>query len=154
MSARVGEPAPGFTLTDQHGQAVSLGDFGGSEHVALVFFPFAFSGICTDELCEIRDNLSVFSGAAVQVVGISCDPVYSLRAFAEAQGYDFPLLSDFWPHGEVARAYDVFDEVRGRAGRGTFLVDTGGVLRWSVVNKPGQPRPLAAYREAIAALAA
>lgn len=154
MSAEVGAPAPEFTLTDQHGQAVSLADFGGSEHVALVFFPFAFSGICTDELCEIRDNLSAFSGAGVQVIGISCDPVYSLRAFADAQGYEFPLLSDFWPHGEVARSYDVFDEVRGRAGRGTFLIDTGGVLRWSVVNAPGQPRPMAAYREAIAALAA
>jgi peroxiredoxin (alkyl hydroperoxide reductase subunit C) len=130
MSPRVGASAPDLTLRDQHGQAVSLADFRGSEHVALVFFPFAFSGLCTD------------------------DPVYSLRAFADAQGYEFPLLSDFWPHGEVARAYDVFDEVRGRAGRGTFLIDTDGMLRWSVVNAPGQPRPLAAYREAIAALAA
>lgn len=152
MSAQVGSPAPDFNLKDQHGQQVSLGDFRGSSHVALVFFPFAFSGTCTGELCEIRDNLSDFADSGVQVVGISCDPMYSLRAFADAERYEFPLLSDFWPHGSVARSYDVFGEVPGRADRGTFLIDVDGVLRWSVVNPSSTPRPLAAYREAIAAL--
>lgn len=154
MSPQIGSPPPDFTLSDQHGQDVSLADFAGESHVALVFFPFAFSGLCTGELCEIRDNLADFTGHGVQVVGISCDPVYSLRAFAEAEGYDFPLLSDFWPHGAVARRYEVFNDRRGRADRGTFLVDREGVLRWSVVNPSGQPRPVAAYREAMAALAA
>lgn len=152
MTPQIGEPAPDFELKDQHGQVVHLSDFAGKQAVALVFYPFAFSGICTGELCEIRDNLAVFSDANVQVIGISCDPMFSQRAFAEVEGYEFPLLSDFWPHGGAAQAYGVFDADRGRAGRGTFLVDREGVLRWSVVNGPGEARPLAVYREAIAAL--
>ena len=86
------------------------------------------------------------------MIGISCDPMYTLRAYAEAQGYAFPLLSDFWPHGEVGRAYGVFEEKAGRSVRGSFLVDKTGVVRWSVVNKPTEARPLSAYKEAIAAL--
>jgi peroxiredoxin len=152
MSPDVGAPAPAFELTDQHGQRVALDDFAGQSNVAVVFYPFAFSGICTGELCEIRDNLSLFSDGTVQVVAISCDPMYALRAFADAEGYDFPLLSDFWPHGEVASRYGVFSAERGRAERGTFLIDREGTLRWSVVNRSGEARPLAAYREAIAAL--
>jgi len=152
VTPQIGEAAPDFELKDQHGQVVHLSDFRGKQAVALVFYPFAFSGICTGELCEIRDNLAVFTDADVQVVGISCDPMFSQRAFAEVEGYEFPLLSDFWPHGAAAQAYGVFDANAGRAGRGTFLVDRAGVLRWSVVNGPGDARPLAAYREAIAAL--
>lgn len=152
MSVDVGQPAPDFELKDQHGQAVQLAGFRGSSHVALVFYPFAFSGICTGELCEIRDNLDMFTSAGVQVVGVSCDPMFTQRAWAEDQKYDFPLLSDFWPHGAVAQAYGVFDQSGGRAERGTFLIDTSGILRWSVVNPAGEARPLAAYREAIAAL--
>ncbi|MFN0283689.1 MAG: peroxiredoxin [Kineosporiaceae bacterium] len=152
MTVEVGSPAPDFALPDQHGEVVRLSDFRGETNVALVFYPFAFSGICTGELCEIRDNLSVFSDDDVQVVGISCDPKHSLRAFAEAEKYDFPLLSDFWPHGDVAQAYGVFNDRVGFAVRGSFLVDTEGVLRWSVVNGPGEARPLAAYQEAIATL--
>jgi peroxiredoxin len=152
MTLQVGRPAPDFELKDHTGGVVRLSDHRGKHPVALVFYPFAFSGICTGELCEIRDNLSVFSDADVQVLGISCDPVYSLRAYAEAQGYQFPLLSDFWPHGAVAKEYGVFLEQAGMASRGTFLIDVDGVLRWSVVNAPGEARPLAAYREAVAAL--
>ena len=120
--------------------------------MVLVFYPFAFSGTCTGELCELRDNLDLFEDASVQLVGVSCDPVHAQRAWAEAEKYDFPLLSDFWPHGEVARAYGVFSETMGAAVRGTFLVDSAGVLRWTVVNGPGQARPLSAYREAVASL--
>ena len=76
----------------------------------------------------------------MQLVGVSCDPMHALRAWAEAEKYEFPLLSDFWPHGEVARSYGVFSEKTGFAIRGTFLVDTSGVLRWSVVNGPGEAR--------------
>lgn len=148
----VGMQAPAFSLPDQDGTAVSLADFAGRSPVALVFYPFAFSGICTSELCEIRDEPGVFADAEVQVLAISCDPRWSLRAYAEAQGYRFPLLSDFWPHGEVARAYGVFDEGAGRAERGTFLVDSAGVLRWSLVNPPGQARALEEYRRAVADL--
>jgi mycoredoxin-dependent peroxiredoxin len=152
MTLQVGQPAPDFELKDHTGAAVRLSDYRGKQPVALVFYPFAFSGICTGELCEIRDNPSVFSDGNVQVLGISCDPMYSLRAYAEAQGYQFPLLSDFWPHGAVAKEYGVFLEQAGMASRGTFLIDVDGVLRWSVVNAPGEARPLAAYREAVAAL--
>jgi peroxiredoxin len=152
MAPEVGQPAPEFELQDQHGATVKLSDFRGKQNVVLVFYPFAFSGICTGELCEIRDNLEIFTADDVQVMAISCDPMHSLRAFGEAEGYDFPLLTDFWPHGAVAQAYDVFFEARGFATRGTFLIDKDGVLRWSVVNGPGEARPLAAYREALAAL--
>jgi peroxiredoxin len=153
MTLQIGSTAPEFALRDQHGQVVRLSDFGGDQNVALVFYPFAFSGICTGELCELRDNIDVFADRNVQLVGISCDPVHAQRAWAEAEKYEFPLLSDFWPHGTVARSYGVFNESTGSATRGTFLVDTAGVLRWSIVNGPGQARPLSAYREAVAALA-
>ncbi len=152
MSIEVGQPAPEFELKNQHGETVRLSDYRGKQAVAIVFYPFAFSGICTGELCEIRDNLSIFADKDVQVIGISCDPMFSLRAYAEKEGYDFPLLADFWPHGAVANDYGVFNETAGRAERGTFLVDVNGDVRWTVVNAPGEARPLAAYREAIAAL--
>jgi len=152
MTVQNGDQAPDFELTDQHGQKVRLSDFRGKQDVVLVFYPYAFSGICTSELCELRDNLDAFTGHGVQVIGISCDPMYTLRAYAEAQGYAFPLLSDFWPHGEVGRAYGVFEEKAGRSVRGSFLVDKDGMVRWNVVNKPTEARPLAAYKEAIAAL--
>jgi mycoredoxin-dependent peroxiredoxin len=152
VTVEIGNPAPDFALKDQNGEVVRLSQFRGRSQVAVVFYPFAFSGVCTGELCEIRDNLAVFTAAGVQVIGISCDPWHAQRAWAQAQNYDFPLLSDFWPHGEVARSYGVFNEGAGRAERGTFLIDGSGTLRWSIVNPAGQARPLAAYREAISAL--
>ena len=148
----IGSPAPDFTLRDQHGQDVTLSSLQGVSAALLVFYPFAFSGTCTGELCELRDDLSTFSGAGAQVMGISCDPVHSLRAWGEQERYDFPLLSDFWPHGEVARRYGAFFEPAGMATRATFLVDASGVLRWSVVNGPGEARDIGAYRTALAAL--
>jgi mycoredoxin-dependent peroxiredoxin len=152
MTLELGMPAPDFALKDQHGQVVRLDDFGGERNLALVFYPFAFSRICTRELCELRDNIAVFEDANVQLVGISCDPVHAQRAWAEQEKYEFPLLSDFWPHGQMARAYGVFDERVGFAVRGTFLLDSAGGLRWSMVNGPGQPRPLSAYREGVSQL--
>jgi mycoredoxin-dependent peroxiredoxin len=152
MTPPIGSPAPEFALRDQHRRTLRLSDFTGEGAVALVFYPFAFSGVCTGELCELRDNLGLFEDASVQLVGVSCDPVHAQRAWAEAEKYDFPLLSDFWPHGEVARAYGVFNESMGAAIRGTFVVDRAGVLRWSMVNGPGEARPLSAYREALASL--
>jgi peroxiredoxin (alkyl hydroperoxide reductase subunit C) len=148
----VGQQAPGFTLKDQHGQAVSLSEFAGSKSVALIFYPFAFSGICRGELCEIRDNLASFEADDVQVLAVSVDTVHTLRTFGDVEGYVFPLLSDFWPHGGVAKRYGVFNEVNGGALRATFLIDPAGVVRWKVVNPPTQARSLLDYREAIAAL--
>jgi peroxiredoxin len=151
-TVQLGTPAPDFTLRDQHRRDVRLSDFAGERSVVLVFYPFAFSRVCTGELGELRDNLAVFEDAGVQVVGVSCDPLHAQRAWAEQEKYEFPLLSDFWPHGEVARSYGVFDERTGSASRGSFLVDTAGNLRWQVVNGPGEPRPLSMYREAVAGL--
>jgi peroxiredoxin len=147
----VGSAAPDFSLRDQHGAPTSLSALRGRAAL-VVFYPFAFSGVCTGELTGLRDDLDSFQNDAVQLLAISCDPVFSLRAWADEQGFDFPLLSDFWPHGATAATYGVFDASSGRADRGTFLVDQAGVVRWSVVNDPGQARDLDAYRTAIAAL--
>lgn len=151
---RADEPAPEIALPDQHGELVRLSDFRGVSGVLVVFFPFAFSRVCTGELRELTEEVPAFEERGVQVVGVSCDPVFALRAWAAQEGYDLPLLSDFWPHGEAARAYGVLDGRRGMAVRGSFLVDAAGVLRWSVVNRPGQARDLAGYRAAVAALGA
>ncbi|ADG75039.1 alkyl hydroperoxide reductase/ Thiol specific antioxidant/ Mal allergen [Cellulomonas flavigena DSM 20109] len=148
-----GSPAPDLTLPDTHGTPVTLSGLRGTP-VAIVFVPFAFSGTCTGELCELRDNIAAFDEAGVRLLVVSCDPMFALRAWAEQEGYTFDLLSDFWPHGAAARAYGVLDETSGHALRGSFLVDADGVVRWSVVNPRGQARPLAAYRQALAALTA
>jgi peroxiredoxin len=148
---RVGDPAPDFTLSDTQGTPVHLADLRGGP-VLLVFYPFAFSGTCTGELCELRDNIAQFDRAGVTLLGISCDPMFTLRAFREQEGYGFELLSDFWPHGEVASRYGVFDDARGLAVRGSFLLDADGVVRWTVVNQPGERRDLEGYVEALARL--
>ncbi len=151
-SPQVGQRAPDFTARNQHGQDVTLSEAVQEGPALVVFYPFAFSGTCTGELRALRDGLAQFTDAGVRVLAVSCDPTYSLRAYAEAEGYSFSLLSDFWPHGAVARRYGVFDDRAGRAERGSFLVDTGGVVRWSVVNHPGQARDVADYRAAVQAL--
>jgi len=148
----VGDTAPDFTLKDQYGQDTSLAQFRGRQNVVVVFYPFAFSGICTGELCEIRDDLGAFVGDDIQVLAVSTDHMFSQRAWADKEGYFFPLLSDFWPHGEVARAFGVFNEKAGAALRGTFLVDREGVVRWTLVNEIGRGRDFSGYREALALL--
>lgn len=149
----VGDAAPDFTLSDQNGAPVTLSHFHGEKNVVLVFYPAAFSGVCTGELCEIRDDLGSFVSDDVQVLAISTDPMFGLRAFADREGYFFPLLSDFWPHGQAARDYGVLIEATGTATRGTFLVDREGVVRWILVNHPATPRDFSGYRGALAALA-
>ena len=147
----VGDPAPDFTLTDQHGQTVALADFRGERAVLLVFYPFAFSRVCGSELAAIHDRVEDFQNERVQVLAASCDALYSLRAYADEAGFGFPLLADHWPHGAAARAYGVFDEGRGCAVRGTFLIDREGVVRWTVVNGLADARSLDDYRAALAA---
>jgi len=153
MPLSVGDAAPEFNLPDQDRQVVSLSDLRGTP-VLLVFYPFAFSGICTGELCQLRDELATYTDAGVRVLGISCDPVYSLKAFKAQEGLDFPLLSDFWPHGAVAQAYGVFNERAGMAVRGTFLVDADGRIAFAEVNSPGDAREQAGWKDAVAQLAA
>jgi mycoredoxin-dependent peroxiredoxin len=150
MTVQIGHPAPGFTLRSQHGEQVSLAQFRGEKRVVVVFYPYAFSGVCTGELCDIRDQLSDLSDERTALVAISCDPMYSLRALAERDHLDFPLLSDFWPHGAVSTAYDVFDERLGCSRRATFIVDRGGVLRWTVQTQMREARNLDDYRKALA----
>ena len=137
---------------DQHGTAVTLSSFKGKKNVVILFYPFAFSGICTGELCSLRDDLGSFQNDDVQLLAISCDPMYAQRAFAEQESYKFPVLADFWPHGQAAKAYGVFDEARGCAVRGTFIVDKNGNLAWQIVNGLGDARNLVEYKNALASL--
>ncbi|TAM70050.1 MAG: peroxiredoxin [Microbacteriaceae bacterium] len=141
--------APDFELPNQFGKPIRLSDFAGRKAVALVFFPFAFSGTCTGELCELRDNLELFAAEDVELLGVSVDSKYSLRAWAEQEGYNFSLLADFWPHGQVAKEYGVFLDDKGFANRATFLIDAGGVIRESFITAPGEARSLDAYRAAL-----
>ena len=150
----VGELAPDFTLVDQYGVDVSLSAVRGLRNAVIVFYPAAFSGICRGELREIRDGLEDFQDGDIQVFTISCDSMYTLRAWADAEGHFFPLLSDFWPHGVVARRYGVLDAEDGFALRGTFLIDRSGRIVWTEVRGIGSGRDFRAYREALAALRA
>jgi peroxiredoxin len=149
MAIQVGEKAPDFELKDNHGRAVQLSDFRGRQNVVLLFYPFAFTGVCTGELCDLRDNLPKFSDRDTQLLAVSNDSIHTLRVFAEQEGLEYPLLSDFWPHGETSRAYGVFDEDKGCAVRGTFVIDKEGVVRWTVVNGLPDARDLNEYVKAL-----
>ena len=148
----VGSVAPDFELKDQHGEKVSLSSFKGTKNVVVLFIPFSFTGTCTGELCAIRDDLAAFQNDDVQVLAISCDSKNTQKIFAEKEGYKFPVLSDFWPHGAAANAYQIFNEDLGCAMRGTFIIDKSGVIRWAVVNGLGDARNNGDYKAAIAAL--
>ena len=152
MALETGRPAPDFTLRDQHGQSVRLSSYQGQKAVVVMFYPFAFSRVCTGELCAVRDSLSTFESDAVQVLAVSCDPMFALRAFAEQDRLTFPLLSDFWPHGATAKAYGVFDEDRGCADRSTYIVDKRGLVRWSVHNAMPDARDLREQASVLAAI--
>jgi len=153
VAVDVGQPAPDFALRNQHGQTVSLADFRGRKNVVVLFYPWAFSGVCTGELVEIRDHVGDLQNDTSELLAISCDPMYSLRAFAERDGLEFSLLSDFWPHGDVARQYGIFNQEIGISGRSTFIVDREGIVRWQVSNAIGEARDLDAYRKALTDLA-
>jgi mycoredoxin-dependent peroxiredoxin len=148
----VGQQAPDFTLKDQNNEEVTLASFRGEQAVLIVFYPLAFTGICTGELCVVRDDMPSFVNEDVQVLTISVDSPYSHKIFAEREGYEFPLLSDFWPHGGVAQAYGVFNNVTGFANRGTFLVDKDGIVRFAEMNAPGEGRDANDWRTAIKSL--
>ena len=152
MTLSVGDAAPEFSLPDQDRQVVSLAELRGTP-VLLVFYPFAFSGICTGELCQLRDELASYTDAGVRVLAVSTDSVFTLKAFKAQEGFDFPLLSDFWPHGTAAQAYGVFNEKAGMAVRGTFLVDAEGTIAFAEVNQPGDAREQAGWKDAVAKLA-
>lgn len=152
MVLHVGAIAPDFTLSDQYGEELTLSELVAEGPVALVFFPLAFSGICTGELCELRDNIAVFADSKVRLVGVSVDSVHTLRAWATQEDYEFSIVSDFWPHGEVSRAFDAFVEEKGFATRATVIVGEGRKVLASFETSPGEARDFSAYREVIAAL--
>lgn len=152
MSLEIGEKAPEFSLKNQNGKVISLSDFLGKKNVLVMFYPFAFSGICTGEICEINEDLPKFQNEDVEMISISCDPHHALRAFAEKENIKTILLSDFWPHGGVAKAYGVFLEDLGFANRGTFLIDKSGIVRWKTITSPGEARVSEEYKKALAAI--
>jgi peroxiredoxin len=154
MSLLIGDLAPDFTLANQFGENVTLSDFRGKKPVVLVFYPLSFSGVCTGELCEIRDNFSNFESNDVELLAISVDSKFVQKVFADQEGYKFSVLADFWPHGQVAKDYGVFLEEHGIANRGTFVIYKDGILVAKFVTAPGQARSLDEYTRALASLTA
>jgi mycoredoxin-dependent peroxiredoxin len=152
MAVDVGDVAPDFELKDQHSTPVKLSSFRGNKNVVLVFYPLAFSGVCTGEMCAIRDQFPEVTRDDVELLAVSVDSFFALKTWAERDHFNFSMLSDFWPHGEVARAYGVFDDKMGVAVRGTFIIDKDGVVRWKVVNPIPQAREIADYQKALAEL--
>jgi peroxiredoxin len=152
MAVEVGDQAPDFELKDQHGTPVKLSGFRGEKNVVLVFYPLAFSGVCSSEMCAMRDDFPEVDRDDVELLAVSVDSGFVLRTWAERDHFNFAMLSDFWPHGAVARSYGVFDEDRGIATRGTFIIDKSGVVRWKVVNPIPQARDIAEYQKALASL--
>jgi peroxiredoxin len=148
----IGDEAPDFTLRDQHGQEQTLSVRRPARNVLLVFYPFAFTGVCSGEMRELSDHLSEWDGLSTEVLAVSCDPVPSLRAFAEAEGLQIPLLSDFWPHGAVSAKYGAFDEALGAAGRRTYVIDRTGTIRWTVRTAIPNAREVTDYLKALADL--
>ena len=148
MAVQIGRPAPGFSLRNQHGETVTDGDLRGAPAL-LVFYPYAFSGICSSELSQLQERLGDVNAAGARLLALSVDTMFALRTFAEQLGLGFDLLSDFWPHGATAEAYGVFDHDRGCAIRGSFLLDADGLVRWSVINEIGRARDIAEHLDAL-----
>ena len=153
MAIEIGDEAPDFELPDQHGTPVKLSSFRGAKNVVLVFYPLAFSGVCSGELCALREDFPEVNRDDVALLTVSIDSVFTHRAWSDQENFQFPLLSDFWPHGGVAQRYGVFDEAKGIATRGTFVIDKNGIVRWRVVNPIPQARDIADYQKALASLA-
>lgn len=153
MTIEIGQAAPSFSAPDQDGNPVSLADFEGRP-VVLVFYPFTFTGVCEGELCRLRDDHSQFEAAGAQVLAVSCNAKHVQKRWAEEQGYGFPVLSDFWPHGAVAQAYGVFNEALGCANRTTFVIGSDGTVADVIASEDlGTPREHDRYAQALAALA-
>ena len=148
----VGTPAPGFMLRDQNQQKVALSDYRDAKDILLVFFPLAFTGVCQGELDRIRDHLPDFENNNTQTLTISVGPPPTHKIWATENGYTFPVLSDFWPHGAVSQAYGVFNETTGFSNRGTFVVDRSGVIRFAEMKQPGESRDQRLWTDALSAL--
>ena len=147
MALDIGSATPSFSLANQFGEIVESTSLVGG--AVVVFFPFAFSRICTDELGVLRDNQELFDVAGVSLLAVSVDHKYTLRAFADANDISFDLLADFWPHGEITRAYDAFDDINGWAERVSYVLDGSGAVRAVVSSPHGQGRPISDYARAL-----
>jgi peroxiredoxin (alkyl hydroperoxide reductase subunit C) len=149
MTATAGRPAPPFSLPDQNRTQVSLASLSGSKSL-VVFIPFAFTSVCEGELCTIRDAMPDLDA---RVVAITCDTAPVNRKWAAENGFTFPVLSDFWPHGEVTTRYGAFNRKTGAADRETFVVDASGIVRARITSDSlGMAREFDEYREALSAI--
>ena len=158
MAITVSQQAPDFTLFDSDMQPYTLSDFKGKKNVLLLFYPLAFTSVCTKELCDVRDDISRYSNTDAQVFGISVDSVFTLKKFKEEQGYNFPLLSDF--NKEISTAYgtiyDFFSTMKmvGVGKRSAFLVDKEGIIQYAEVLESAQDVPnFEAINQKLASLA-
>jgi mycoredoxin-dependent peroxiredoxin len=149
VSVQIGDDAPDFELKDQTGKPVRLSDYRGKRSVIVVFYPLSFTGVCEGEMCRIRDSLDSFVNDEVQTLAISVDAPPTHARWAHEQGFDFPLLSDFWPHGDTARAYGVFDDTLGVALRGTFIVDVAGKVVYTDLSPIPEARDQQAWKDAL-----
>lgn len=143
MKTEIGQQAPDFTLYDTTRTKVSLSDLKGN-NVLLLFFPQAFSRVCTKELCSVRDNIGLYNNANATVLGISVDSVFTLAQFKEAQQYNFPLLSDF--NKEVSAIYgSLYDtwilDMKGVSKRSAFVIDKEGIVRYAEVLEQANEEP-------------
>ncbi len=152
MPLEAGDKAPDFTLKDQNNQEVTLSSFRGEKTVVVLFYPATFTGVCQGELCAVQEDLATFQNDDVQVLTVCVDSPFANKVWADQQGFRFPILSDFWPHGKVAQDYEVFNDVAGRANRGTFVIDKDGGVRWSVVNAIPDARDHDEYKRVLAGL--
>lgn len=134
MAIGTGAAAPEFDLEVDGDERVRLSDFRGRRNVLLVFHPFAFTPVCEEEARDLQENLPSFEHAETDVVLVSCDSAATRQAWKRELGLTYTLASDFWPHGEAARAYGVFDERKGAPVRGTFLIDKDGTVVWTLVH--------------------
>jgi peroxiredoxin len=148
----VGTAAPDFTLRDQNQQPFTLSNYWGKKNVLLVFFPLAFTGICQGELDKLRDHLPDYENDDSVALTISVGPPPTHKIWAIENGFTFPVLSDFWPHGAVSEAYGVFNDAAGYSNRGTFVIDRSGIIRFAEMKQPGEARDQRVWADALAAL--
>jgi mycoredoxin-dependent peroxiredoxin len=141
MAIGTGDKAPEFDLEETSElPRVRLENYLGRSNVLLVFHPFAFTAVCAEEAQDLQENLASFREANTEIVFVSCDASPARQAWKLELGAEYTFASDFWSHGETARRYGVFDEETGAPVRGTFLIDTEGVVIWSLVKETSTRR--------------
>lgn len=150
MAVEVGSEAPDFALRNQDGEEVTLSSLRG-RNVVLIFFPLAFSGLCTKELHTTTALAEQYDAAGADVFGISVDSPYALKAWKRDEGLKANFLSDFHPKGAVAGTYDAYIPEAGIATRATYVIDKDGKVAHKVVNHPGEARDQDAIIQALAA---